>query len=112
MPDKRRTLPGSVLPYAVALGAIVIALYWNVRGYQFINLDDDVYVYLNHHVKAGLTLGSLRWAFTDVGNGNWHPLTWLSHMLDVQCFGLNPGGHHLVSAFWRTELSGPVRHVV
>jgi Flp pilus assembly protein TadD len=63
----------------------------------FINLDDGVYVYDNARVKNGLTWENIRWASTTLYFGIWHPLTWMSHMLDCQWFGLRPGGHHLTS---------------
>jgi len=84
----------------LGLAAMVLALYWRGLSNQFVFFDDGPYVYTNDHVKAGLTLDGLRWALRDLSTGNWHPLTWLSHMLDVQLFGLNPGAHHLVSALW------------
>jgi tetratricopeptide (TPR) repeat protein len=65
---------------------------------EFVNYDDAIYVTANPHVQQGLTWGNLKWAFQpSTGTANWHPLTWLSHMLDCQCFGLNPAGHHLTS---------------
>jgi hypothetical protein len=82
------------------LAAAVVALYWRVLANQFVNFDDGDYVFQNDHVKGGPTLAGLRWAFADVSKANWHPLTWVSHMLDVEWFGLNPGGHHLVSVLW------------
>ena len=63
----------------------------------FINLDDGVYVYDNDQVKSGLTWENVGWALTTLYFGLWHPLTWMSHMLDCQWFGLRPGGHHLTS---------------
>ncbi len=63
----------------------------------FVNLDDNVYVYENLHAQQGLTLANLRWAFTNLDAGFWHPLTWLSILLDCQLFGLHPAGHHLTS---------------
>jgi hypothetical protein len=89
-----------VILYGMGLAVIVVALYWRVLANQFVNFDDEIYVTANDHVKAGLTLDGFRWAFTNFENGNWHPLTWLSHMLDVQSFGLDPGGHHFVSVLW------------
>src|SRR5208282_2056496 len=74
-----------------------LATYGDLRTHQFINLDDDVYVTDNPPVQNGLTLKGLSWAFTTLHGGNWHPLTWLSHMLDCQLFGLNPGAHHLTN---------------
>lgn len=62
--------------------------------------DDELYVTMNSWVRGGLTGGGLRWAWTAFVAGNWHPLTLLSHMLDVQLFGLQPAGHHLTSLLW------------
>src|SRR5438094_8951605 len=67
-------------------------------NHQFIILDDNRYIRENPMVNHGLTLTGIAWAFTTFHAANWHPLTWLSHMLDSQIFGLNAGGHLLVSA--------------
>ena len=77
-----------------------LVVFWPVRNYEFINYDDDAYVFDNPNVKAGLTLKGVIWAFTTTHMGNWHPLTWLSHMLDCQLYGLNSGWHHLTSLFF------------
>ncbi|MDH3838255.1 MAG: tetratricopeptide repeat protein [Desulfobacteraceae bacterium] len=77
-----------------------LAVYWQVKGYEFVNYDDSRYVYNNGYVQAGLTLKGVIWAFTATHASNWHPLTWLSHMLDCQLFGLNPGWHHLTNVFF------------
>lgn len=69
------------------------AVYWRVNSHQFLNLDDDQYIYENTTVRAGLTMHGLAWAFSTFQAANWHPLTWLSHMLDVQLFGLEAGRH-------------------
>jgi tetratricopeptide (TPR) repeat protein len=82
------------------LAVAVVALYWRVLGNMFVNFDDGDYVYDNSHVKSGLSLDNVQWALTNISHGNWHPLTWLSHMLDAQWFGPNPAGHHLVSVLW------------
>ena len=74
-----------------------LAVYWQVRNYPFINYDSRKYVTENHYVKAGLTVKSMAWSFTAVHASNWHPLTWLSHMLDCQLYGMNPGRHHLTN---------------
>ncbi len=74
-----------------------LAIYGQVRNYQFINFDDNIYVTANPIVQEGLTLKGLSWAFTTTRGGNWHPVVWLSHMLDYQFFGLNAGGPHLVN---------------
>jgi len=76
------------------------AVYSQVGGFDFINYDDPVYVYQNSHVQAGLTLASVKWAFTTVVDGNWIPVTLLSHVLDVQLFGMQSGMHHLVNVLF------------
>ena len=68
----------------------------------FVNYDDDQYVTKNQNVQAGLTAKTIKWAFTAKTAGNWHPLTWLSHMLDCQLFGLDPKWHHLVNLLFHT----------
>jgi protein O-mannosyl-transferase len=83
---------------AVALVALVAAIYWPVAGHGFVAYDDPKYVYENPMVAKGLGLAGAAWAFTTFHASNWHPLTWLSHMLDVQVFGMSPGAHHLVNA--------------
>ena len=75
----------------------IIAVYWQVGNHEFVDFDDNEYVTKNRHVQAGLTSDSITWAFTSTHAANWHPLTWLSHMLDCQIYGLNPGGHHLTN---------------
>jgi protein O-mannosyl-transferase len=81
----------------VFLALVTLALYWPVNGFEFNNYDDAQYVTDNPHVLSGLTGDNILWAFTSGHASNWHPLTWLSHMLDCQFFGLNAGGHHLVN---------------
>jgi tetratricopeptide (TPR) repeat protein len=76
---------------------VTIAVYWPVTGYDFVDYDDGSYVFQNTHVTGGLTWNGVKWAFTTLYFGIWHPLTWISHMLDCQVFGLRPGGHHLTS---------------
>ncbi len=66
-------------------------------GNGFIGFDDPRYITSNEEVRAGLTARSVAWAFTTTHAYNWHPLTWLSHMTDVELFGLDPAGHHRVS---------------
>ena len=82
-----------------ALAAGTVLLFSRSFGYGFINYDDPIYLANNDQVRAGLTWHGLVWAFT--GHADyWHPLTWLSHMLDWQLFGANATGHHVVSAAW------------
>ncbi len=82
----------------VILALAVAAIYGQTMNHEFINFDDDVYIYENPYIKDGLTKENIKWAFTDAYGGNWHPLTWISHMLDIQLFGKNSGSHHLVNA--------------
>jgi tetratricopeptide (TPR) repeat protein len=73
------------------------AVYWQVLSSDFVNFDDQIYVTENSHVQKGLTAENLVWAFASYDVAYWHPLTWLSHMLDCELFGLKAGGHHLTS---------------
>ncbi|HYJ06664.1 MAG TPA: tetratricopeptide repeat protein [Chthoniobacterales bacterium] len=86
-----------VLGVCVFLAAITWFVFGQTRTFQFINFDDNEYVFKNAQVARGLTMEGIAWAFTHVYAANWHPLTWLSHMLDAQLYGLNPGGHHLTN---------------
>jgi tetratricopeptide (TPR) repeat protein len=81
----------------LGLIAIVIFIYAPVRQYQFVYFDDQVYVSQNPRVADGLTWQGLAWAFTTRESGNWFPLTWLSHMLDAQLYGVKAGPHHVTS---------------
>ena len=83
---------------ALILFVLTLALYGRSVAFDFLNYDDDVYVTRNPAVRLGLAPETVRWAFTTDHAANWHPLTWLSHMLDVELFGLEPGAHHLTSA--------------
>jgi tetratricopeptide (TPR) repeat protein len=82
---------------AALLAASVLLVYSPALRNGFVGYDDPDYVTRNPHVQAGLSVAGLRWALTSVDAGNWHPLTWASHMLDVSLFGLAPAGHHAMS---------------
>jgi protein O-mannosyl-transferase len=82
---------------AVILVAIILFIYAPVRHYGFLSYDDPEYVSENAQVIRGLTGQGVLWAFTTGHASNWHPVTWLSHMLDVQIFGMNAGRHHLTN---------------
>ncbi len=82
---------------SVLLAAATVALYFPVHHHPFLNLDDNQYVTNNPQVQDGLTWETVKWAFVTYDAFNWHPLTWLSHALDVQMFGLDPGAHHDVN---------------
>ena len=85
---------------SLLLVLITASVYWQVINFDFINYDDNEYVFDNPHIQDGFTYDSIIWAFTTGHSSNWHPLTWLSHMLDYQMFGLWAGGHHLTSFFF------------
>jgi tetratricopeptide (TPR) repeat protein len=82
---------------AMLLAAVTVTVYWQVGTHAFLDYDDGRYITENPHVTSGLTETNIRWAFTAVHASNWHPITWLSHMADVQLYGLNPQGHHLTN---------------
>ncbi len=94
--------PWTALGVSVLLAALVWAVFGPTAGFEFVEFDDDTYVYDNPIVARGLTLEGIVWAFTGVHSDNWHPLTWLSHMLDCQLYGSSPGGHHLTSVLLHT----------
>jgi tetratricopeptide (TPR) repeat protein len=104
--NARRAVPKSNAPtlgrpdllILLALGAITFAIYAQVMGHQFITLDDPTYIRENPMVNRGVTLAGVAWASTTFHVANWHPLTWISHMIDSQFFGTNAGGHLLVNA--------------
>jgi protein O-mannosyl-transferase len=79
------------------LAAVTFVLYWPVTRADFINFDDNLYVTDNAHVQSGVRSEEISWAFTTGHAANWHPLTWVSHMLDWQVYGTNAGGHHLTN---------------
>jgi len=91
MPLHRREF-GAVL----AICAVTALAYLPVLSFGFVNWDDDIYLYQNTHIRA-LDLTFLKWAFTEYYAANWHPLTWLSHALDIRLWGLKPAGHHATS---------------
>ena len=82
----------------LGLAIVTFGIYAQVIGHQFITLDDDSYITENSMVNRGVTLAGLDWAFTTFYAGNWHPLTWITHMIDSQLFGMNAGGHLLLNA--------------
>jgi protein O-mannosyl-transferase len=88
--------------FGVALIVATLATFWPVTRHSVVHYDDPMYVTENPHVTSGLTLEDLRWAMTTGYACNWHPVTWISHMLDVQLFGLRPGWHHFTSLLLHT----------
>jgi tetratricopeptide (TPR) repeat protein len=84
----------------VLLTLATFAIYSQVQDHEFIHYDDDLFITNNLNVQAGLTSESISWAFTTLTTGNWYPVTWFSHILDYQLYGLNAKGHHLTSLFF------------
>ncbi|MFT3916382.1 MAG: tetratricopeptide repeat protein [Anaeromyxobacteraceae bacterium] len=129
-PTEPRSQPPSAARFAVAAGLVlaVVAVYARVAGHPFTGYDDPEYVASNARVLRGLSLDNVAWAFTTLHFANWHPLTWLSLMLDASLFGASPGAFHLVNvalhaanavlvllvlerltgAFWRSALVAAV----
>lgn len=81
----------------LCLVALTVFVYWPVVHYPFVNYDDPVYVNQNPHVATGLTLTNVAWAFRANDGANWHPVTWVSHLVDAQLFGMKPGWYHLTN---------------
>lgn len=81
----------------LSLAIVTFAIYAPVIHYDFVNYDDPEYVTENAHIKAEITIDGVKWAFQKPVASNWHPLTMLSHMLDCQIYGMNPGGHHFTN---------------
>ena len=94
---KYLSLSKTPLFLSFCIAGITAVVFSPILLHDFINFDDPVFVYDNPFIQQGITLEVIRWAFTSSHEANWIPLTWLSHALDIQLFGLNPGGHHLVS---------------
>src|SRR5207249_3249018 len=98
--DEPATLPARPrveVGIVVLLVVVTLALYWPVHGYDFVNYNDVDYVRQNAPVRAGLTVASVRWAFTTLHAGFWIPLTWLSLMIDSQLTGPGAGGYHVTN---------------
>ena len=88
--------------FCLFLTILTTAVFWDMRGNDFINYDDFQYVTDNRHVNTGLSIENIVWALKSGYASNWHPVTWISHMVDIELFGLNPQGHHLMSLFLHT----------
>src|SRR5271155_5641783 len=80
-----------VLVTCLLIGLAILAVYSQTFGYGFVSFDDGTYVYQNRMIKSGFSVHSLAWAFTTFYASNWHPLTWMSYMLDSELFGIDPG---------------------
>jgi len=84
----------------LALIIATLSVYWQVQHFKFVDFDDGTYVMNNDNVKKGMVVQSIRWAFVTMEAGFWHPLTWLSHMLDYELYRKNAGGHHWTSVIF------------
>jgi Tfp pilus assembly protein PilF len=93
--DKKDIRPDILVCLSLALA--VLCVYLQVSAHEFISYDDRLYVVENPHIASGLSQDGFRWAFSATQGGNWHPLVWLSHMLDCHLYGMNPGRHHLTN---------------
>ncbi|MGO9148021.1 MAG: tetratricopeptide repeat protein [Desulfomonilia bacterium] len=83
------------------LAGVIFFVYWQVTSFDFINFDDEIYIENNHSIEHGINFESIKWAFSSFGYAsNWYPMTWISHMLDIQLFGMHPGMHHLTSVIF------------
>ena len=89
--------PWQIAVVCLVLAMVTVVAFRGVRSGQFLTCDDDYYVLENGHVQQGLTMQSIAWAFTTFQQGNWHPLTWISHMADWKLYGKNPAGHHITN---------------
>src|SRR6476661_1172666 len=92
------TLERADLLILLGLAVVTFGIYAQVIGHRFITIDDLAYIDENPMVNRGVTLEGVAWAFTTFHAGNWHPVTWISHMIDSQLFGMFAGGHLLVNA--------------
>ena len=90
---------GQTILVCLTLAIAVCAVYGQMAHHEFIAFDDNEYIYENPHVSTGLTPANIGWAVTAFYSNNWHPVTWVSHMVDCQLFGLQPGAHHLMGAW-------------
>jgi len=97
--SSRASQPWRIAAVCFLLAAVTIITYWGVRNNDFLTYDDNYYVSQNQHVQHGLTAQSIAWAFTTFERSNWHPLAWISHMIDWSLYGNNPAGHHLTNVF-------------
>jgi protein O-mannosyl-transferase len=86
-----------IVAVCVAIAVVTLFAYWGVRNNDFVEYDDSDYVVQNQHVQQGVTEQSVAWAFTTFDAGNWHPLTWISHMVDWRLYGNQPYGHHMTN---------------
>jgi tetratricopeptide (TPR) repeat protein len=94
---QNKFFPEIIICVMIVLASLII--YLQVQKFEFVDYDDDTYIFNNNYVKTGLSKENIVWAFTSYHSCNWHPITWLSHMIDSELFGSNAGGHHLTNLF-------------
>lgn len=90
-----KTNKGKLLLFATCIFFTVLTLFYPAKEFSFYNFDDNEYITENPFVFGGLTKENILWAFSKTHSGHWHPLTWISHMIDIELFGLDPGAMHL-----------------
>lgn len=105
MPTTKNILQKLYIYPAFAIALITLAVFSPVLQHEFVNLDDPVIVYANPNIQNGVTFEAIRWAFSSSYESNWIPLSWISHMLDVQLFGMNHAAHHFVSVLFHAASS-------
>jgi tetratricopeptide (TPR) repeat protein len=91
-----------VLLISSLLAVMTLSLYWPVRSFDFVNFDDNFFLKEDYHVHDGLSMEGLKWSLTTLHTGNWHPLTWFSHMADIEIYQYQAGGHHWTSVMIHT----------
>jgi len=95
--DRQAAFPIAALWASLGLVAAVVIAYWPAHRFGFVRFDDPTYVTENPHIVNGVTWSTIQWAFSSGYGANWHPVTWLSHMFDVQFFGFDGGPHHVTN---------------
>ena len=106
IPDKARNYEIYLMP---ALALLTLAIFSPVLWHDFVDYDDLTFVVRNSHVQSGFSLGNILWAFTSVYEAKWIPLTWISHMLDAQLFGMHASGHHFINILFHIGMRSNAR---
>lgn len=102
MPLKHKLPTEKTLIDCLLITLAIFIPYHQVAQHTFVDYDDDAYIFLNNHINHGMTWDNVIWAFTNVDLANWHPLTWISHLIDRELFGTHPGGYLLMNVAWHT----------
>ena len=106
-PPKQLFSSGRNINILICLGLVLAIFipYHQVAGHRFVEFDDGVYVFYNTYIIRGLCWDSIRWAFTNTDSANWHPLTWISHLIDRELFGSHAGAYLLENVAWHALAS-------